>query len=775
MKAVVPILAAVFVVIHKMIENRRYWLGPILSVFFALGYLNMGNALADEQQANGLVERLEQEEDADVSVTGLLVRLDLKGKSVQGTLKDVVLESGAGTLRLKKLVVYLPQETLVREGDRIRVNGTMACFGSATNPGQFDYRIYQAAHGVYLQVYGMKAAVETEGASPVDRMLGEFRRYAQEIFLRISSTAGGTMAAMVLGEKADLPDERYELYMESGIGHILTLSGLHMSLLGVGLFGFLRKRLTIPPRPAALVMTAVLLLYVRLIGSGISAVRAMVAIVCSLFAVCTGKTYDSLSAAGIGLLLILWEYPLQIERAAFWLSFGAVFAVGSVLPELTRWLKPKGKTGKAVISALTIWLALMPVTAANQYTIQPYSLLLNLAVIPMMGPILMGCIVLLLMGMLYPETASWLSVSLEAVFEGIDAACELVMGLPGSQLVVGAPGYRQMLIYYGAGLFLFWRVVRINRREWEAPETSDFAEVMMGRTEKRKKGKQRWLLMTVVCAGLMLILLNDVSRKNLRMVFMDVGPGDCIYIQLPGEIHMMIDGGSSSEERVGEYRILPCLNQAGCDRLDYLVVTHLDGDHMSGVKELLESGFSVDRLLLSKKTQRWDEVEEICLLAERNKTEVVMIGEKDRIICGEVEINCIGPGAGSSPQSENEASVVLELRYGEFSCLFTGDVEGTGEKWVEAYVEDKEGYTLLKVAHHGSKYSTSEAFLATVKPLAAVISCGEDNVYGHPHEELLARLEAAGSDIFCTANGGAVIVESDGVRWKIYGYGERNH
>lgn len=727
-----------------------------------------------------------------VTAVGLVVRRTEKEHSTEYLLENVSMQTAAGEVQLRKLLVYISELTEIAEGDRVSVMGTLGSFDAAPNPGQFDYRAYQASLGVYLQMSGKTIRLEERSVDPFLRMLGRMRRYAVGVCLEVSPDVGGTMAAMVLGDKSGLPDERYQLYLDTGIGHILTLSGLHLSLLGVGLHGILRKRVTMPAWPAALSMTGLLVVYVQLIGSGISAVRAAVAILCSLLAGCLGKTYDSLSAAGLGMLLILTEYPMQITRPSFWLSFGAVIAMGGILPELTRFLKPKRNAAKTLISVLAVWLALMPVTAINQYVIQPYSILLNFVVIPMMGPVLVGCIAVLFVGMIAPSAASWIAGVVKLVFDAVDWLCELSQKLPGDQIVVGYPAFGQLVIYAGVlGGFLMV-VFRKNRLEWERQENVEYGETRYGSEEKsdpKKLGRGRaaadgtcgitdghwlrWLSLFAVSLSLIAVLMLGIGRNRLEMVFLDVGQGDCIFIRMPNGVTMMVDGGSTSEKSVGELRILPFLTWAGVRELDYLVMSHLDEDHISGLIELLESGFPVRYLLVSELTMEGNGVEEIGTIATKNGTKVVKISENDRIMCGKVEIKCIAPAETLLPGSENECSVVLELNYRNFSCLLTGDVEGKGEAAVEEYVQDRGTYTVLKVAHHGSKYSTSAEFLEAISPLAAVISCGKDNSYGHPHEELIDRLEAVDSEIYCTAECGAVLVSTNGIRWSIEGYAEK--
>lgn len=719
----------------------------------------------------------------------------------------------AAGVEIGRVLIYLPVTFPAIEGDRIRVVGILQLFEHPTNPGQFDYAAYQASLGVNLLLNGSSGQIIVKGERPADGWLGSLRRYLADVLVRTGGESGGTMAALVLGDKTWLPDERYQLYLDSGIGHILTLSGLHLSLFGVGLYRVLRKRLTLPQWPAAVLMAIGICAYVSLIGGGISASRAAIALIVSLLGGCLGKTYDSLSAAALGMIMVLFEYPLQIARPSFWLSFGAVFAMGGFLPALSQWMKPKGMCGKwlkLLLPPLVIQLALMPVTAVNQYTLQTYSVLLNLIVVPMMGPLLGGSIAVLMVGMVHPQLAGLLAVPVNLAFNLIDRLCRFSLELLGSVVAVGRPSTGSLLIY---GVILGGFIVylyRRNRLDWEAMETAEYTEEPVGaetsgsenegtvnglravvprtmavqsrksdlRNKSRRSGRKcgkRWAVLLITATVLSAVLALDLGGRQLSITFLDVGQGDCIVIETPNGTSIMVDGGSTSESRVGEYRIRPYLEWAGIDRLDYVIVTHLDEDHVNGVEELLEDGFPIGTVLISAATTDRGEVEELYTIVDKNRTEMVEISFGDRLLCGKVEIECVSPQREGIPASENEASVVLRLTYGDFSCLLTGDIEGKGEEILEEHLavqseSSKSEVTLLKVAHHGSKYSTSESFLKLTDPVAAVISCGADNSYGHPHEELLGRLEDAGCDIYCTADCGAVLVKTDGKRWSIVGY-----
>ncbi len=342
-------------------------------------------------------------------------------------------------------------------------------------------------------------------------------------------------------------------------------------------------------------------------------------------------------------------------------------------------------------------------------------------------------------------------------------------GLPGAVLNLGKPAVWQLLVY----LACLSVVILIRHRQslWK-----------------------RWLMM----AGAVLILLvRPVGR--LEITFLDVGQGDCIYVELPGKEKFLVDGGSSSVGSVGKYRILPFLKAKGVRYLEAVFVTHPDEDHCNGIQELLsmgkQQGIRIGCLILpdigeSSKGQGYRELEKA---ASEAGISLQYISRGQYIQGKGALLECLHPASGFESTDANAYSIALRLTSGSFTALLTGDLEGTGEQALleelSARREISEnrgadsmaggladntvgrladntaggpaGITLLKVAHHGSKNSTSEEFLQMINPAIAVISCGKNNRYGHPHEETLERLSEADISWFCTKDYGAITVSVD--------------
>ena len=255
-----------------------------------------------------------------------------------------------------------------------------------------------------------------------------------------------------------------------------------------------------------------------------------------------------------------------------------------------------------------------------------------------------------------------------------------------------------------------------------------------------------------------------------------MGQGDGILIQTPENRHYLIDGGSSSQKELGRYCLLPALKNQGISYLDGIFISHTDLDHISGVQELLEyieKGLTIIRvghLILpgwnggKQQPEAW---KELAGAAERAGVKVVTANAGDKFPSASISFSILWPEAGAEGKDVNEEAMVMELIYGDFEMLFTGDIGEETEKKLlsEGRLKDVD---CLKVGHHGSRYSSSEAFLAVVKPEISIISCSSTNTYGHPSPETIQRLEECGSQVEYTMKNGAITLETDGKKLQLY-------
>ena len=274
-----------------------------------------------------------------------------------------------------------------------------------------------------------------------------------------------------------------------------------------------------------------------------------------------------------------------------------------------------------------------------------------------------------------------------------------------------------------------------------------------------------------MCAGILFHL-----PKPLTITCLSVGQGDSAVIEYK-DLVCIIDAGSSSEREVASYTLLPFLKYRGIREIDYLILTHADSDHINAVGEILKqspSGIKVRKIVVSD-GRYLEEYGEIPVLAKEYGIPIYEMKQNDRVTLGEVSLQCLAPSRQfleQNRESNNDSSMVLLLRKDRFQMLFTGDVEGEGEERLNKALKDEKisDIDVLKVAHHGSKNSTSELFLQTVNPRVSIISCGENNQYGHPHKETLLRLDNSGSKVLVTKDCGAVSLQVTGKIFNVTKY-----
>ena len=270
-----------------------------------------------------------------------------------------------------------------------------------------------------------------------------------------------------------------------------------------------------------------------------------------------------------------------------------------------------------------------------------------------------------------------------------------------------------------------------------------------------------------------LLVIRVWPSPCLQITCLDVGQGDGIVIQTPEGKSYLIDGGSSSKTSTGRYQMLPFLKSRGISRIDGIFISHVDEDHISGVREILElqaqglTSVYVSSLYLPKwqdPPEKWSNLEE---LGRQAGVQIHTVKRGDILQSGKLKLCFLAPEDGAKGENVNEDGMVIQLEYAGFSGLFTGDIGEATEKDLLPYLKDVD---FLKVGHHGSKYSTCSVFLEKIKPENGVISCSETNIYGHPSPETIQRLQECGCEVVYTMKSGAVTVYTDGEHVKMEGF-----
>uniref|UniRef100_UPI0040571DB1 DNA internalization-related competence protein ComEC/Rec2 n=1 Tax=Acetatifactor sp. TaxID=1872090 RepID=UPI0040571DB1 len=693
-----------------------------------------------------------------------------------------------------KFICTVEDEVLLETlhiGSDITVQGTLRCFSHATNPGEFDMASYYNSLGICGKLTNITVQNMEDEYSVLQETLWNLRMYFKERLRRVfPGKEASVLTAMLLGDKTELDSQIKTLYKENGIIHILSISGLHITIIGMSIYQMMR-RAGIPVWLAAICGGGILCLYGVMTGLSVSACRAIGMYLIRMLAEVVGRTYDMLTALGILAVLLIWHNPANLSHAGFLLSFGSVLGIGWFYPALLSkekgmgvqryeakkwkrilkklWKEQRKKLFESITASASITLFTLPVQLWFYYEVPVYSVFLNLLVLPFMSLIMVtGLVVMILPGSGMLGTITCL------ILQGYEWLCECFEKLPYHTWNPGKPQTWQVVVYYLLLLLcVVWRRVVDFQKNKNAARTACTFRLW----EKCQKVKA---VCTVAILTAAVIVLTSKIQAGTTVTFLDVGQGDCMVMEtVSGEV-FLFDCGSTGRNQVGQYVLLPFLKYNGIRHIDAVFVSHPDVDHCSGVEELLvygeEEGIIVERLVLPAidKEMR-EEMTSLQQGAEAAGIKVSYISAGDSFTTENASFLCLHPPRGYANQDSNACSQCFYVELYEepskcanedetdaaCSLLFTGDVEGEGEEllWQELKNYDIRDVTVLKVAHHGSRYSTSEEILELLKPKLSVISCGRNNSYGHPHEETLDRLEAVDSEVFVTSEYGAITLE----------------
>jgi competence protein ComEC len=722
----------------------------------------------------------------EVELTGRLTHIENTENSTRLTLKECSLtlrefpeefintadrKAGDELLRkqiiVKKVIVYISSAQNLKLGYQVSVTGKAEAFKEPTNPGQFNEYQHYKSQNFDLKMYGKAIKILEKSDSVFLQTLYNVKtKYLQVYTKLLPERDAGILGAMILNEKSVLDPQTKELYQVNGISHILAISGLHITLLGLTLYKVLRK-IGIPIILTSVICCISLYSYGVLTNFGVSTNRAVVMFVIFMAAGMVGRTYDMLSATALSGFVILLQSPMELFNAGFLLSFGAILGISVLYPLLKNAVTIKHKLMDDFLVCVSIQLVTTPVLLYFFYEIPTFSILINMLILPLSSLIILLAVAAGAFGLFLFPIGTFLAGGVHYTLLFYELVCKAALYLPGRTITTGRPDWLFIVLYYGI--------------------LTGFVVI-----SQKKVGRKKLLILL-----LLLVIFIKPFDKFLRITFMDVGQGDGIVMLTPDKTTFLIDGGSTDEKKVGKYRIMPYLKQLGIKQIDYAIVTHGDEDHISGVKELMESMKSVKsysiksseedtefgnyvtikNLVLPDLKETDEALFKLQELAEQKDINVIYIKKGDKIQDGEVAITCLHP-AGDS-KGGNSSSTVLSVTFKEFDILLTGDLEGAGEEAVtdelnnisnqtsENLKETAVDYDVLKVAHHGSKNSTYEEFLQLVKPELSIISCGRGNRYGHPHRELLDRLEEIESEILITYKEGAITLITDGLQLNV--------
>lgn len=706
----------------------------------------------------------------------------------------IVLAPAGGRCKVRVSIYDAPYITPAEViGHEITAFGQYREPPGADNPGCFDYRTYLRSRGIGFLFNARNIEVSSKNMS----IRGRMRRrmfMIREGFLDTfeDESVRAFIKGVVFGDKTQIEEEVRDDFNRNGTGHILAVSGLHTGFLYSLLRLLAGKKKTFG---LSVLIIMILLMYGEMTMWSPSTMRAVTVLSISIGAVYMKRPFDLLSSVSAAAFLMLIIEPYQLMSSGFQMSFAAMLAIAFLVKPLAAF------TGEPMAVMLAVQIGVAPLTAFIFHRLNLLSFLINIPVI-----FIASILVPLCMCDMFLSAAGASVSSLVPGASAFDPVTSVIEGL--SEIIVGINSAAANLDFsvqvtgMNAGLLIFiYLCILLISSEW--------CRIRILRKEHFH------ILFGFFCIAVVSVCFTAATYNSFvddEIVFVSVGQGDCTHIRVSAGSssaaandagkgkgntsagilgktkNVLIDGGGSMERDIGEDTLMPYLLSNRADKVDLALATHLHTDHVLGLLQL-DKVYPVGSIGIpddykrsierSHKTTRAnsdmiDTTQDAKSFYQQTDSIDSLINECDDLIfispgsridiSDQVYIEPIWPLKGHSAGVEiddpNENNMVFIVNYSGIKIMVTGDLlEEDENEILRHYPPEILHCDVLKVAHHGSKSSSSEAFLDAVSPSIAVIQVGKNNFYGHPHQQTLDRLEERGIQVYRTDQNGAVGID----------------
>ena len=660
-----------------------------------------------------------------------------------------------------------------RYGDRVRLRLRPQLPQDSGNPGGFNYATYLARRAIYATAF-LDGDQEIELLSRearawpgfVEDLRRQIRRYVDQSF---SPDNGALIKALVVGDMGRISKEMRNAFTAAGVNHVLSISGLHVAMLGLVVFVLIRYGLSFSSalllrvnllKVATFASFLAVVFYTALAGAMVPTVRSAIMIGVYELAVMLDREEEVFTSLTLAALLIALVWPGVIADISFQLSFLAVlFIVWGTrrmrdwlpskkideLPQERSWFKAKAwQVAMHLAVPLLATLGTGPLIAHYFGHLSLAGFLANPLIVPLVGFLVVPLgLVIGFCAVVVPDAAPALVWLVEKLSSLTTWLVDLFARLPLANISVPAPNPLEIFLLYG---FIFG--VFAIRRRWQGWVIAGVAVAVLG-----ADGTYWW---------------SERQRVNrLRITHLNVGQGDAAVVELPGGKVLLIDAGGAAtgDFDTGEAIVAPFLRSRKIVKVDYLFVSHPRVDHYGGMRALVKE-FAPSEFwsgLAKGQTQRFDDLEEEL---ERSKTPrtTLAAGQPCRVIEG-VRLCVLYPSTAQG----DDASVVLRVDYGKARFLFASDIDKRDEALLANRVEELRS-VVVKIPRHGSATASTKEFIIAAQPKLAILSAGARSRAEIPREEVIERYREAGAAVLRTSEDGAIILETDGNTIRYSGY-----
>ena len=681
-----------------------------------------------------------------------------------------------------QIYIEVKKEIDFQYGDKVILQGEFRKGSEERNTGGFNYQLYLKS----INIYGILKVEKYQKIG--SNNINWIQKTINNIKLAINKNIENFLEeeeqqivkGLILGDTTILEEELKEKFQIANISHVLAVSGMHIIYIIIGIEVIFKNLLG--KRRVKYAIIIGLAFYMTLTGYTSSIVRAGIMGMMNIIAFLVYRKNDIWTSIAISLGVILIQNPYAITGVGLQLSYLGTIGIILFNKNIKQYLDnikciknnihiKKSKKISTIIEklkdmisvTLSAQIMILPIMLYHFNIIGIYFVLSNILVSVIIGPIMFLSIVFVFSSFIHLQISQIICVFLSLGIEGLIQISNL-SNLPFSKIYVPTPNIFFIIMYYivifvGNQIYVIYTSKYLNKTKIRVKnlialmkyklyeKKRNFIKNYWKGGQRKVRQSKKFLITTIIFVVIFIIsfITNTKFLSNLEIHFLDVGQGDSCFIITPNNKTILIDGGGSTSNTfdVGKDTVIPYLLDKGYTKVDYIFISHFDQDHVGGILSVLEE-LSVGQVFISKQEEKSENYEEFLKIVEKKNLKVQEVKAGDKITIGNIAFNILWPIEKQIEENQlNNNAMVMKLQYKNFSMLFTGDIEEVAEKKIlDTYKNhlDMLKATILKVAHHGSKSSSTEEFLKAVNSKVAIIGVGENNMFGHPSDVVLERL-----------------------------------
>lgn len=666
-----------------------------------------------------------------ISATAVVI----KGPSEGEYNYKYTVKARTGKYKNKKFIVYINKKNkkLLEYGDLIEIKGEYSAPEVARNYKGFDYSQYLKTLNIYGTIKVEESKIINKNQlSPILISINNIKeKMIDNANRNMPKRTANLLLGILIGERDNIQEDIIESFRTANLSHILAVSGAHTSYIILGITYLISKSKT-PKRIGYIITIINLLIFIIITGASYSVVRACIMAIVVIGAKICYRKENFFTSICISLIIILIQNPFAINDIGLKLSFMGTTGIVIFNKSITNFfikLKIKQKIAEVLSVTFSAQLMIMPITILNFNTISLTFFISNILASPLLGIIIIFGFISIFISSILNPISKILFLILHIFLELLILVSKVTEKIPGSSILVKTPNILFAIVYYILILFFnYFFVIKQN------PTRRFHKKIIKIITIKNIKNAFK-VIAVVFLIMLLLTRIVRIINPTLKIYFIDVGQGDSTLIVTPKNKKILIDGGEGKTNVLFQYLLDRRIN-----KIDYIIISHFDSDHCNGLIEIIEK-MRVENIVMSKQSKESEEYKKILEIIKQKNIKVSSVKAEDKIIIEKnLYIKILNPAEKFEFQDLNNNAIVAKLVYKNFSMLFTGDIEKAEENLAKKYKNELKS-TILKVAHHGSKTSTSEEFLKYVEPQIALIGVGENNKFGHPNQITIEKLK----------------------------------